>query len=379
VKIIIVGTAFPLRGGIAHFNALLAAYLRKRHDVETITFKRQYPGFLFPGKTQDEQGDLAGVDPAPQLIDSINPLNWYRVAKKISRRKPDLLIFKYWLPFFGPCFGTIARIVKKHSNARVLYICDNVVPHEHRLGDVALTKYAFRLGDYFIVQSDTVEQDLRHYFPDAVYRNVPHPVYENFGVPIPKEQARASLGLTGRNIILYFGYIRAYKGLMTLLDAMKYLDNVELLAVGEFYDDETKYRQKVIDLGLTQRVRFVAEYVPNENVGDFFCASDVVVLPYHSATQSGIIQIAYNFNKPVIATRVGGLAEVIIDGKTGFIVPPNDSVALAESIRKFYAERREEEFSRNVIEEKKKYSWERFIQTIEDLVAQSSINQKGIE
>jgi glycosyltransferase involved in cell wall biosynthesis len=377
VKIVIVGTAFPLRGGIAHFNALLAAHLRKHHDVETVTFKRQYPAFLFPGKSQDEQGELAGVDAAPQLIDSINPFNWYRVAKEISRRNPDLLIFKYWLPFFGPCFGTIAKIVKKRTNARALFICDNVVPHEHRPGDVAFTKYAFRQGDFFIVQSDTVERDLVKYFPNAVYRNVPHPVYENFGLPVLKDQARAALGLTNRKIILYFGYIRAYKGLMILLDAMKYLDDVELLAVGEFYDDESKYRQKVKDLGLTQRVRFVAEYVPNENVGGYFCASDVVVLPYLSATQSGIIQIAYNFNKPVIATNVGGLAEVIIDGKTGFIVPPNDPAALAESIRKFYVEHREDEFSRNVIEEKKKYSWERFIRTIEDLVAQSSTNHKG--
>jgi glycosyltransferase involved in cell wall biosynthesis len=379
VKIVIVGTAFPLRGGIAHFNALLASHLRKHHDVETITFKRQYPGILFPGKTQVEQGGLAGVDPAPQLIDSINPFNWYRVAKEISRRKPDLLIFKYWLPFFGPCFGTIAKIIKKRTNARVLFICDNVVPHEHRPGDVAFTKYAFRQGDFFIVQSDTVERDLMEYFPNAIYRNVPHPVYENFGVPVPKDRARLSLGLNTRKIILYFGYIRAYKGLMILLEAMQYLEDVELLAVGEFYDDEAKYRQKVADLGLTQKVRFVAEYVPNENVGDYFSASDVVVLPYLSATQSGIIQIAYNFNKPVIATNVGGLAEVIIDGRTGYIVPPNDPIALAESIRKFYVERKEEEFSRNVLEEKKKYSWERFIQTIDDLVALSSTNHKGIE
>jgi glycosyltransferase involved in cell wall biosynthesis len=367
VNIVIIGTAYPLRGGIAHFNALLASHLSKQHHVDTITFKRQYPKILFPGKTQDEKSELVGVQSAPQIIDSINPINWILAAFKIKKLKPDLLIFKYWLPFFGPCFGTIAKLVKKMSNAKVLFICDNIIPHERRPGDVVFTKYAFKQADYFIVQSDSVESDLKKYFPDAIYRKVPHPVYENFGSPIPKEQARVSLGINAKNVILYFGYVRAYKGLLILIEAMKKLKDVTLLAVGEFYDDESKYRQKVKELNLEPNVIFVSDYVPNEEVAVYFSAADVVVLPYLSATQSGIAQIAYNFNKPVIATDLGGLAEVIIDGKTGFIVPPNDPSHLAEAIEKFYNESKEKQFTENVKIEKMKYSWENMIRNIEEL------------
>jgi glycosyltransferase involved in cell wall biosynthesis len=357
-----------LRGGIAHFNALLAEHLGKRHHVETITFKRQYPRFLFPGKTQEEQGGQLHAHPAPQLIDSINPLNWIAVAREVRKRNPDLIIFKYWMPFFAPCFGTIAKLAKKKTNTKVLYICDNIIPHERRPGDIALTRYAFRQADYFIVQSDAVERDIKEYFPWAVYRNVPHPVYENFGPPLPKSEARQRLGIPAPKVILYFGYVRAYKGLMVLLEAMTGLHDVLLLAVGEFYDDEAKYRSKVKELHLESRVRFVSEYVPNSEVAVYFSAADVVVLPYLSATQSGIVQIAYNFNKPVIATDVGGLAEVVIDGKTGFVVPPDNARALADAVTRFYEKQREPEFSANVNIEKQKYSWDNLVGVIEELM-----------
>jgi len=378
MKITIVGTAYPLRGGIAHYNALLASYLGKKHDVETVTFRRQYPKLLFPGKTQEESGEKIETPPAPQLIDSINPLNWVISARKISLRRPDLLIFKYWLPFFGPCFGTIAKLVKKRTGSKVLFICDNVIPHERRPGDVMFTRYAFAQGDYFIVQSDSVEKDLLKYFPHATYRKVPHPVYENFGLPIPKEEARRLLGVSSKKVILYFGYVRAYKGLLVLFEAARKLvdagygeKELAILAVGEYYDDESKYRDRVKELQLESVVKFVSEYVPNERVAEYFSAADVVVLPYLSATQSGIAQIAYNFDKPVIATNVGGLAEVIIDGKTGFIVPAADPEALFNAISRFYKEAREAEFTRNVSQEKKKYSWENLVLSIEQLLARS--------
>ena len=384
MKIIIIGTAYPLRGGIAHFNALLAQQLSARHTVETITFKRQYPEFLFPGTSQEEQqSQSTDILPAPQLIDSINPLNWISVAREVRKRKPDLVIFKYWLPFFGPCFGTIAKILKKGTRTKVLYICDNVIPHERRPGDVAFTRFALRQGDFFIVQSDAVEKDLLRYFPRARYRKVPHPVYEIFGKPVSRQEARRALGISAQRIILYFGYVRAYKGLMILIEAMKKIrdgsrsseegnPDMELLAVGEFYDDEKQYRQRVKDLRLESCIRFVPEYVPNDRVGSYFCAADVVVLPYLSATQSGITQIAYNFNKPVIATNVGGLAEVVIDGKTGFIIPPNDPDALAGAILRFYDEKRDSEFSANVQREKLKYSWENLVENIEQLMSQAT-------
>jgi len=380
MKILIVSTAYPLRGGIAHYNALLAKHLSVRHTVETITFKRQYPNIFFPGKTQDEnsQQTLPGVEPAPQLIDSINPFNWVRVAREIRRRQPDLLIFKYWLPFFGPCFGTIARLAKRGTNTKALFICDNIIPHERRVGDVVFTKFAFKQAGYFIVQSDAVEKELLKHFPGAKYRKAPHPVYEIFGAPMEKAVARKRLEISAKNVILYFGYVRPYKGMMVLIEAMRRLresaseiGETLLLVVGEFYDDESKYRQRVRDLGLESCVRFVADYVPNEEVAQYFCAADVVVLPYLSATQSGIAQIAYNFDKPLIATDVGGLAEVVIHEKTGFVVPPNDANTLAEAMSRFYREKMEEEFSANVRIEKRKYSWENLVRCIEELAGTS--------
>lgn len=367
MKIVIVGTAYPLRGGIAHFNSLLATYLGIRHDVEIYTFKRQYPKLLFPGKTQNETGGESPAVPVKQLIDSINPFNWLRVAKEIRKQKPDLLIFKYWLPFFGPCFGTIAKYVKRNSKTKVLFICDNVIPHEKRLGDIAFTKYAFKQVDYFIVQSKSVETDLLSLFPDAKYKLAPHPVYEIFGTSLDKIQARKILNINSERVILFFGYIRQYKGLMVLLDAMSKISDLTLLVVGEFYDDENKYRNRVKELKIENYVQFVSDYVPNDKVSIYFSAADVVVLPYLSATQSGITQIAYNFDKPVIATEVGGLAEVVIDGKTGFIVPPNEPQKLADAISNYYSEKKEKEFSENVKIEKKKYSWDNFVKTIEDI------------
>lgn len=374
MHIIIVGTAYPLRGGIAHYNALLYQEMKKRHDVEIITFKRQYPSILFPGKTQAEtDGEMLRV-PSEPLVDSINPLNWFAVGREIRKREPDLIIFKYWLPFFGPCFGTIARTAKRGTNARILFICDNVIPHEKRPADRAFTRYAFGAADYFLVQSDAVERDLLHFWPQAQYRNVPHPVYSIFGNPISKQDARAQLGLHSPRVILFFGYIRRYKGLHILLEAMSFLkDNadIHLLAVGECYDDETVYRSKVNELQLHAQVTFHTDYAPNDRVRLYFSAADVVVLPYLSATQSGITQIAYNFNKPVIATDVGGLSEVVRDGVTGYVVPPNDPHALARSILRFFNEHREAEFAANVEEEKKKYSWEAIVTAIENLVTHS--------
>jgi glycosyltransferase involved in cell wall biosynthesis len=372
---ILVGTAYPLRGGIAHYNALLASSLATRHKVETITFKRQYPAFLFPGTTQEETGAGLHANPAPRLVDSINPLNWVSVGRLLRQRKPDLLIFKYWLPFFGPCFGTIAKLVKRNRHTKVLFICDNVLPHEQRPFDKAFTRYAFRHVDYFIVQSDAVERELAAFWPGAITRNVPHPVYNTFGSLVDKHEARRALGLSGDRILLFFGYIRKYKGLDVLLEAMPEVlrhTDVRLLVVGEFYDDESRYRSIVEQHGLAGRVLFHSAYLPNERVGLYFSAADAVVLPYRSATQSGIAQIAYNFNRPVLATDVGGLSEVVHDGVTGYVVPPDRPGALSDAILKFYNESREEEFSRNVRREKQKYSWDNLVNAIEEFAAQTT-------
>ncbi|MBM2840011.1 MAG: glycosyltransferase [Bacteroidetes bacterium] len=373
MNIIIVGTAYPLRGGIAHHTALLYRHLSKRHTVRVVTFKRQYPAMLFPGKTQLETDDMIRI-PTEPLLDSMNPVNWISVAKRIKSRNPDLIIFTYSLPFFGPCYGTVARIAKRGAKSKVLYLCHNIIPHERRPGDIAFTRYALGAGDYFIVQSDTVENDLKLLLPNVIYKKVHHPVYSIFGEPVEKQRARKQLGITDERILLCFGYVRPYKGLHVMIDAMpKVIDKlkIKLLVVGEFYDNKEHYISHIRRLGLEHHVTVDSDYVPNDKVALYFSAADIVMLPYTSATQSGIAQIAYNFNKPVIATNVGGLAEVVKDGVTGFVVEPNDPDTLAEAILRFYNESRENEFAANVQVEKKNYSWEAMTNAIEALMNQN--------
>jgi len=371
VKISIVGTAFPLRGGIAHYIALLFNALSVHHDVEIITFKRQYPKLIFPGKSQVEEGDTEAFRvPSTAIIDSLNPITWLEAGRRVQHRAPDVLLFKYWLPFFGPCFGTIARVAKRNTRTKVVYICDNVIPHEHRIGDKLLTSFAFGAGDGFVVQSRSVERDLLSLRPHARYEYVPHPLYDGFGSAVPVAEARRHLGISAPNVLLFFGYIRRYKGLSVLLDALAHLGDrldVHLLVVGEFYEDESQYRSQIARLGIPGKVTVHSAYVPNEEVKYFFSAADAVVLPYTSATQSGIAQIAFNFDTPVIATNVGGLAEIIRDGETGLLVPPANSAALASRITEFFTAVDRSRMKMNVRAEKKNYGWENLVAAIEKL------------
>jgi glycosyltransferase involved in cell wall biosynthesis len=367
LKIILVGPVYPWRGGIAHHSAMLAEHLKQRHQVEAITFSRQYPKIFFPGTSQYDTGGHPPSIPVHHWIDSINPFTWVGAAMKIRAMKPDLVMFAYSIPFFGPCYGMISALVRWKSNTKIAFLCHNVLPHEKRIGDRVLTKFAFSFSDYFFLHAKTLGHDLVALKPTAKFAVVPFPVYESFAPAMEKHRARTLLGITSSRVILYFGIVRPYKGVSILLEAMKYLDDVLLLLVGEFYDDEEKYRSQIQRLGLTN-VKVVPEFVPNEKVGFYFSAADVVVLPYLSATQSGIGALAYHFEKPLIATDVGGLAEFAIDGKTGFLVPPNEPRALANAIRRFYQEKKEEEFIAQVKEEKKKHTWEHFVQTIEQLV-----------
>lgn len=368
----IVGTAYPLRGGISHYTSLLYRELRRRHDVRITTFTRQYPSFLFPGRSQQESGGELLRVPAEARVDSIDPRTWFSTGAEIRRRKPDLLLFQYWLPFFGPCFGTIARRARANGHTRVLYICHNIVPHEHRPGDRLFTRYAFGAADGFIVLSEAVERDLRAFLPAAPHRMVPHPVYDLFGEAQDRSAARSALGLPDQRLLLFFGYVRAYKGLDILLDALALVRrrlDVRLLVAGEFYDDEAKYRSRIAQLNLGEHVHIAADYIPNNRVGAYFSAADAVILPYLSATQSGIAQIAFNFDRPVVATTVGGLGEVVVEGRTGFLVPPGDAPALAEAILRFYTEDRRDGFTAAVREEKQKYSWDAMVRAIEELTA----------
>jgi glycosyltransferase involved in cell wall biosynthesis len=373
MRIVIVGTAHPIRGAMAQLNTILGWHLSKNHSIEIVSFKRQYPKILFPGKTQIDPSKPLFQLPTKPLIDSINPFTWIKAAEYIRSRQPNLVIFRYWLPFLAPCFGVISFLVRRHRETKVLFICDNVVPHERRLGDATFTRFAFRFVDYFIVQSKSVESDLRRFAPTARYAFVPHPIYDVFGGLLPKTEARRQLRLPDERIILSFGYVRKYKGLHLLLDALQLVIRqipVKLLVVGEFYDNEENYRRKIQDLGLTDHVMVYSHYIPNEQVAVYFSACDVVVLPYISATQSGIVQLAYNFDKPVIATDVGGLSEVVIDGITGFIVSPSDPARLSQAIVRYYQEAREPDFIKNVRTEKAKYSWDRMVQAVEGFMTE---------
>ncbi|MGC8654161.1 MAG: glycosyltransferase [Candidatus Kryptoniota bacterium] len=372
MKIVIVSTAYPLRGGIAHYVYLLYKHLSNRHQVSVVTFKRQYPKILFPGKSQEEKSGEGFIIPSVALMDSVNPLTWIKTGKYVASLLPNLVIFKYWIPFFAPLFGTVARISKKLSGCKVLFICDNVVPHEGTPVDRFLTKWAFKPVDFFIVQSKSVEKDLLALMRNPVYRNVPHPVYEIFGESISRKVARKELGFNeNEKVALFFGFIRAYKGLKVLLEAMPVVlknVNLKLLVVGEFYEDPKPYIDFIKEHGLVGNVILIDKYVPNRDVALYFSAADLVVLPYVSATQSGIVQIAYNFGIPVIVTDVGGLSEVVTNGVSGYVVEPNSPITLADAIVKFYSNDNAARLKRGAQMQKEKYSWENLVKAIESFV-----------
>ncbi len=362
-KVTILSTAYPLRGGIANFVGLLYKALSKKYSTNVVTFSRQYPKLFFPGKSQTE-GDEAEKIPSEAIVDSVNPFNWIKMGLKIKREQPDLLIFKFWMPFFAPCFGTIARIAKQNKKTKVLVICDNVIPHERKPGDILFTKFFFSKVDYFVTMSDSVTRDLLKLKKDANYKLLFHPVYSNFGQGVPKEEALKKLNVTGNNILLFFGFIRDYKGLDVLLEAVALLKSkidFKLIVAGEFYVDRSKYIDIINNLGIKDLVVLREEYIPPSEVKYYFSAADAVVLPYKSATQSGIVQIANNFLKPVIATRVGGLGEMIKDDYNGYVTEPNNPKMLAEAIIKFFENKDKIDFASNIKKELEKYSWEKFV------------------
>ncbi|MFA6542399.1 MAG: glycosyltransferase [Bacteroidota bacterium] len=370
MNILLFGPAYPLRGGMAHFIGLLYTHLTKRgHTVEIVNFTRQYPKIFFPGKTQQESGEAGIPVPSTPLIDSVNPINWIVNGITLRNRKADLVISTYWLPFFGPSSGMLHKLLHT-GKTKTLTILHNVIPHERRPGDIMFTKFLFHQTDYFIAQSASVEKDLLALVPDARYRRVSLPMFSLFHDRIPKAEARMHLGITDEKVIMFFGYIRPYKGLHVLIDAMKILKekmNLRLLVCGEFYGDEEKYRRHIREAGIENSTTLFSDYIPNEKVHIFFSAADVIVQPYLSATQSAIAQIAYFFSSPVIATDVGALPEVVIHERSGLIVPPNDPQALADAIVRFYGEQLEARLTAGASEERKKYTWDAMVDAIEQL------------
>ena len=354
------GPAHPLRGGLASYNERLAReFISHGHEVFVYTFSLQYPSFLFPGTSQYSS------EPAPAglnisiCINSVNPLNWLKVGRKLKLLRPDIIVVRYWLPFMGPCLGTILRQAKKNKYSRIICIADNIIPHEKRPGDQSFTRYFVRPVDAFITMSKKVLQDLRLFEKTKPAEYVQHPLYDNFGESLSLQEARSHLGLPQQDkIILFFGFIRHYKGLDILLEAMALLKDtdIKLMVAGEFYEDEAPYLEKIKSLGLEEKLILRTHFISDSEVRYYICAANAVVQPYRSATQSGVTPLAYHFEKPMIVTDVGGLPDLVPDGKVG-LVTKADPASLAATIRKYF-ETGEERFLPHLREEKKKYSWE---------------------
>jgi glycosyltransferase involved in cell wall biosynthesis len=361
-KIIIIGSAHPLRGGLASFNERLAKEFQDTsHDVTIYTYSLQYPDFIFPGTTQySAEPPPAGIK-IKVAINAINPFNWVSVGNRIRKEKPDIIVVRYWLPLMGPCLGSILRMVKKNRHTKIICIADNIIPHEKRPGDYIFTKYFMKPVDAFITMSEKVLADLRKINTHAPAVKVVHPLYDNFGPIISKEEARHKLGLEkDSKIILFFGFIRKYKGLDTLLDAMQILksgpNSPLLLVAGEFYEKRQPYDKQIAALGIKENVILRTEFVADSEVKYYLCAADVVVQPYRSATQSGVTPLAYHFEVPMIVTNVGGLPSMVVENKTGLIAEPN-AHSLADKINEFF-EKGKEFYVPNLRIEKTKYSWQ---------------------
>ena len=360
-RIIIVGPAYPYRGGIADFNERLAReFQREGHEVTIYTFTLQYPSFLFPGKTQYSTSPAPSDLTIVRKINSINPLNWISVGREIRRMKPDMVMVRFWLPFLAPCLGTIARIIRR-AHIKVVGLLDNVIPHERRIGDRLFARYMIKSLDGYVAMSEAVLGDAKSFDDTKPYALTPHPLYDNFGEKVTREVAIQTLGLDAdTRYILFFGLIRDYKGLDLLLRAFadERLRNkrVKLIVAGEFYSNAELYERLERELDLAEHIVWYKEFIPADRVRYFFAAADLVAQPYKSATQSGITQIAYHFERPMLVTNVGGLAEIVPHGRVGYVVQP-DAADIADALVDFVDNKQEGDFEQGIAEEKSKYAW----------------------
>jgi len=383
MKLVLVGPAYPLRGGNALTLGYLAEALSAEHDVHIISYSRLYPKLLFPGTRMEDVSKTPMKPTNPDrthfLIDCINPISWKQTADVINRLKPDMLVMQWWNSFFGVAHRTILSFVDKRIP--IFYIPENIVSHEASAVNLFLTKLALSKADYFLTFSHSVAEGVKSLYPNKPVYEAQLPIFDCFNLEpdFDKVAFAQSLGLK-KNVILFFGYIREYKGLMTLLDAMPEIlkrigNDTTLLIVGEFYDKREKYDAKIHALGISDHVKVVSEFVPNEEVGRYFSVSDVVAMPYHSGTQSGILSIAYSFRKPVVITNVGGIAETVIEGETGFIVEPRNPMALADAIEKFYLVKSSVNFEQNILRVVNANNFAKTLQVFREL--ESELTTKG--
>lgn len=368
-QITIIGPAYPLRGGLSSYNELLALKLQNQgHQVKIITFSLQYPNFLFPGKTQ-----LSNSLPPDNLdievcLNSINPINWILLGRKIKNEKPDLVIFRFWMPFMGLSLGTLGRMIRGNNHTKIVAITDNIIPHEKRVGDRLLTSYFLKSCDAFLTMSKSVLNDFQsfHIAKPAIFN--PHPMYENFGEQVDPVQAKKKLGLdVEKNYVLFFGFIRKYKGLDTLLKAFSDQrlkeKNLQLIIAGEYYDSPQAYEQLIDDLELRNHVILANHYIEDSDVSLYFSAADLVAQTYKTATQSGVTQIAYYYNRPMLVTDVGGLSELVPHQKVGYVTS-QDTQEISDCIFDFYEHKRAPEFSKNIASERNKFTWESLIDNL---------------
>jgi len=362
ISVIIVGPAYPFRGGIANLNEALCSHLNANGiKTEIVSFTLQYPAVLFPGKTQMETSAQHFDFKITQLINSINPTSWIKTVGYIKNKKPDMVVFRYWL-------GFIARKLRKHG-LPVVAIADNVIPHEKRIGDVSLTKYFIQSCDAFIVMSDKVADDIKLFNPKKPVSITPHPIYSIFGDKVSRDEACEKLNLDkGFKYLLFFGFIRKYKGLDILLQAMPLIKNknLKLIVAGEFYESKEEYLKLIKEHHLENAIIMRDEYIPKDDVRFYFSAADLIVQPYRSATQSGVTQIAYSFDKPMVVTNVGGLPEMVTDGVSGFVTDVNPN-AIANAVDRFYVEQLAIPFTAGVQSEKNKFGWDKMIATVKDI------------
>jgi len=371
MKIIILGTAHPYRGGLASYNERLARqFTSEGNDAEILTFTLQYPGFLFPGKSQFTDATPPDDIKISRVLNSMNPFNWLRTGFKIRKMEPSILLIKYWHPAMAPAFGTVARIASRGKSGKTSVICifDNVIPHEKSFVDRLLTSYFTGSIHGAIVMSKSVGEDLKTFRVNIPVKFNPHPLYDNYGPLVPRDLALGRMNLDPAfSYMLFFGFIRAYKGLDLLLEAFSdtRLRNrkLKLIVAGEFYEDDKPYREIIRKNNLESEIIMLDRFINEDEVAPLFSCSDLVVQPYRSATQSGVTQIAYHFEKPMLVTDVGGLAEIVPDGKCGYVVKP-DPLSIADAINDYFSNKRIGEFTVNVKSEKLKYLWDKLSKSI---------------
>jgi glycosyltransferase involved in cell wall biosynthesis len=382
VKIAFIGPTYPFRGGIAHYSTLLVKHLRQRHDVRFFSYIKQYPKWLYPGNT--------AMDPSPdssalrieceRLLTPMNPWTWWKTYRKIVEYKPDILLLQWWTPFWTPMLFFLTRLIRHRTNIRMIFICHHIIAPDGGLFDWFLARRILWRGHAFIVMSEEDFALLRRALPKGRIRGTTHPPYDVFSsTPMPKAEARAQLGLDpDEPVLLFFGLVRRYKGLRHLIKALPEVRKqlpVKLVVAGEFWEDQRSYDELIRQLGLEDAVRIENTYIPNDEMTLYFSASDVVILPYLEATQSGVAQVAFGFEKPMIATSVGGMPEAISDGETGLIVPPGDSKALADAILRYFNEGLAEPFARNIRQNKEEASWQPLVRLIEELAVPEESEQ----